>query len=522
MDAPPVNGPPAGPASDGDPSLSSIRRILFAAESERLDRLDGEKKRLEGEIAALQERLSALQGDLAAAEARLRDETAALAAEIDDVIAQRAANAPEEMAEALGPVMAGALRVQDRQARADLVDAVGPVLGEAIETQIRQSRQSIVEALYPIIGEMAARFIGESFRELQRNIDARLKSTFGPERYARRASARLRGVAAADVEMRDALPFHVREIFLIESGSGLLLTRAGSDEALDSDLVSGMLTAVRDFMHDSFRQDGGIAAMDEIQYGEERIIIQDGRLCYVAVVIHGIEPPGFRAELHRFINRVQADNYQALQTYGGDTALLGDIPPAVARLADELTGLAPPPPGPRPMSRGQKWALALGGIGGLLALALGCFYLQFTLALLPVAFGDATPTVTHTATATPTMTATATPTMTPTATATPTATPTMTPTATASPSATPTPTATIVPFGLVTNRTVWLFAEPDLTSARLAPLPEGTPVTLIDYADPWLLVEWQSATGPQQGWLSIRWVEWSGTPPPEFPATPGE
>jgi len=524
MDASPVNGPPSAPTEpprDSDPSLSSIRRILFAAESERLDRLDGEKRRLEGEISALQARLVAMQGELAAAEARLRDERTALASEIDAVIAHRVAAAPEEMAEALGPVMAGALRAQDRQARADLVDAVGPVLGEAIETQIRQSRQSIVEALYPIIGEMAARFIGESFRELQRNIDARLKSTFGPERFARRTAARLRGVPVSDVELRDALPFSVREIFLVESGSGLLLTRAGSDQAVDSDLISGMLTAVRDFMHDSFRQGEGHAPLDEIQYGEQRIIIQDGRLCYLAVVIHGIEPPGFRAELHRFITRLQSDHYQTLQTYGGDMAALGEIPPAVERLAAELTGLASPPDAARPMSKGRKWALALGGLGGLLALILGCFYLQFTLALLPIAFSEptATPSLTVTATATTTATLTATPTATTTstATATTTATTTATPTATTS----PTPTATVVPFALVTNRVVWLFAGPNLDAERLGPLDSGTPRTVIDYADPCLLVEWQSATGPQQGWLSTHWVEWTGTPPPDFPAAPG-
>ncbi len=524
MDASPVNDPPTPPAEpprDGDVSLSSIRRILFAAESERLDRLDGEKRRLEGEIASLQERLAALQEDLAAAEGRLHEETAALAAEIDVVIAHRAAAAPEEMAEALGPVMAGALRVQDRQARADLVDAVSPVLGEAIETQIRQSRQSIVEALYPIIGEMAARFIGESFRELQRNIDARLKS-IGPERYARHTAARLRGVPVSDVEMRDALPFSVREIFLIESGSGLLLTRAGGDNAVDSDLISGMLTAVRDFMHDSFRQGEGHAPMDEIQYGEQRIIIQEGRLCYLAVVIHGIEPPGFRAELHRFITRLHSDHYQTLQTHAGDASMLGDIPPTVERLATELTGLAPPPHAAKPMTRGQKWALALGGLGGLLALLLGCFYLQFTLALLPVAFGDdtATPTLTATLTATPTATLTATPTSTATPTATETATASATPTTTPTATHSPTPTQTIMPFALVTNRLVWLFAEPNLDAEMLGPLESGTAVTLIDYDNPWLLVEWQSATGPQRGWLSTRWVEWTGTPPPDFPGAP--
>lgn len=507
---------------DDEPSISSIRQLLFANEIGRIDQLEGEKIRLETDIAALEARLVALQEEMAAAEARLHEQTLTLAADIDGVIARKAEAEPEEMAEALGSVMAGAIRVQQRRSHEELVDAVSPVLSEAIEVQIRDSRQSLVEALFPIIGEMAQRYIGEFFRELQRNIDARLKSTLGPERMARRAGARMRGVSAANLEMRDALPFSVREIFLIQGGSGLLLARAGSDEAVDSDLISGMLTAVRDFMHDSFNSQGGPDLMDEIQYGEQRIIIQDGRLCFLAVVISGIEPPGFRAELRRCLTRLHADQRDVLQNFGGDMATLGEVPGTIDDLAAAFVALTPRAEGPKPLTKGQKVMLAIGGLGGLLLLGLACFYFQFTLALMPLAFGDPSPTPTITASVTPTAAPTSTPTPTttptPTATWTPTATATTTLTATATP--TDRPTATIVPFSVVTNRPVWAFSEPSLTAQTVAPIGNGTPVTIVAYDDPWLLVEWQSATGKQQGWLSIRWVDYFGTPPPEFPATP--
>ncbi len=512
---------PPLPAGGDEPSLSSIRRILFAAEAERIELLEGEKERLEADIALLQARLAAMQTDLLAAETRLRQETEALAAEIDDVIARRAQIAPEEMAEALGSVLAGAIRVQERRSHDELVEAVSPVLSEAIEIQIRDSRQTFVEALFPIIGEMAQRYIGEFFRELQRNIDARLKSTTSPTTIARRTGARLSGVPVSDLEMRDALPFSVREIFLIQSGSGLLLAHAGSDAAVDSDLISGMLTAVRDFVHDSFTRQESHGPLDEIQYGEQRIVVQDGRLCYLAVVIRGIEPPGFRAELRRYLTRLHSDEHRVLQAFDGDIAGLGGVPASVDGLAAELGRMIPPSAGPQPLPRNQKLFLALAGLGGLLLLAAACFYLQFTVALLPLAFGDDTPTPTWTATATatttqtPTATATATPTATATASPTTTATPTMTPTA----RPTLTPSATFIPFSIVTNRPVWAYVEPDLAAAAIGPIPENTQLSLLTYAAPWLLVEWQMVGGPQQGWLSLPWVDFGGTPPADFPIT---
>src|SRR5690606_17342712 len=122
VDMPPTNSP------DDENSISSIRRLLFANEIGRIDQLEKEKDALETEIAALQARLLALQTDMTAAEARLRDQTTAIATDIDSIIAHKAKEAPEDMAAALGSVMAGALREQDKHSREELVDAVSPVL----------------------------------------------------------------------------------------------------------------------------------------------------------------------------------------------------------------------------------------------------------------------------------------------------------------------------------------------------------------------------------------------------------
>lgn len=508
----------------GEQSLSSIRDILLAAERERIDQLEGEKARLEAEIRALQARLAALRDETAAAESRLRAELDDLTAQIDEVIARKAELAPQEMARAIGPVMAGALRVQEQRSREELADAIAPVMGEAIETQIKESRHSLIEALYPIIGELAQRYIGESFRELQRNIDARLKSV-GLGRFARRVRAQIRGVDLASLEIRDALPFYVRELFLIEKGSGLLMARAGSEAAIDSDVISGMLTAVRDFMHDSFAQGEMIDAMDEVQYGEQRILIQDGRLCYLAVVINGIEPSGFRAKLRRFLNQLHTDQPDALQSFGGDMSAMAAITPVVEKLIIDLGNLEKAG-APKPLTRGQKWALALGGLGGLLLIGMACFYLQFTLALWPVAFPGPSATPTAMSSPTPPPTLTATPTTTATATPTPTATPSPTPTApasatpTATQSPTPPPTATVVPFTVLTNRPVWTFSAPSIDSERVGAIPEGSPVRIISFEGQWFMVEWLSPTGPQQGWLFNRWISFIGTPPPGLPLLP--
>jgi cytoskeletal protein RodZ len=166
------------------------------------------------------------------------------------------------------------------------------------------------------------------------------------------------------------------------------------------------------------------------------------------------------------------------------------------------------------MGQTQKIALFGGGFLGLLFLLLSCFYLIFTIKLLPVAFAGPTATATNTAMATvtpmPTHTATATAantatpmpsaTATPTATATATATSTATPTATATATATAMPTATPTPQPF-TNVPVWIRTVPDAETEPFVALPYGSAVVILSEFGEWFEIEWETNEGVVQGWL---------------------
>ena len=177
--------------------------------------------------------------------------------------------------------------------------------------------------------------------------------------------------------MRDALPFRVTEVFLIERQSGLLLQHLSHDPdaAEDSDLVSGMLTAIRDFAQDTFGRDHA-GQLDEIQYGSQRILIEASRHAYLASVIDGVEPSGFRADLRDRIMRFENEYAEILARYDGDSTRFEAFKPVLSEL---LTELGPSEPVRKDgLERSQKRllillaglllaCLLLIGIGGLLA-----------------------------------------------------------------------------------------------------------------------------------------------------------
>jgi hypothetical protein len=259
-----------------------------------------------------------------------------------------------------------------------------------------------------------------------------------------------------------------------------------------------MLTAIRDFAHDSFGDGSAGESLDEVQYGDERIVIQNGMHVYLAAVTTGVEPEWFRARLRSFVSELHIQHAPALRDYSGDPATLPDLPPMLTDLSTELSSSQADEPAP--MSRGQKLILAGGGLIGLLLLAAACFYLQFTIALYPLAFGQPTATVTVTGTAT------AVPTLTPLPTETAVPLPTHTPPPTMTPTATPEPVGETA----VTNGSVWARPQPDNTVDPIAALPINTEVTIINRQDDWIEVEWLAASGLSRGWIPAQWLDIEG------------
>ena len=385
-------------------------------------------------------------------------------------------------------------RVTDQDA---LVAIIAPVLGDAIRRKIRDARDEMIEALYPVIGQAVVRAVSEAIRDLVRTMDARVRTSFSPRALWWRLRARLGGVSDAEIAIREALPFEVIEVFLIHRETGLLLQHVSREPEAspDSDLISGMLTAIRDFAQDTFGR-GEEGELDEIQYGERCILLEAARHAYLAVVVDGVEPPGFRAEMRERVVEVEHAYEGVLRHYDGDATSLA---PVEGSLRSLMTVAAP-----RELSRAQKLVLA-GAVGFVVVCVAGA----------GLAGGWAWRTVRSTPTPVlvaiePTSTSTVTPSPMPSATATiaPSPTPTLPPSPTNTPSPTPTFTPTPSPvIGLMTG-SVWLHEGPSPESPRLGMiLQRGQAVEILAVLGDWCRVRWAPETQVQiVGWVPLEWV----------------
>jgi len=468
----------AAPAtSEGSPGvgdgLETLREILLPRYRQRIEELEAEVEALRRQVAD-QEALVAL-----------------LKPVISEVLEARIAEARDEMAEALAPVM-----------------------GEALRRQIRNARDDIIEALHPIIGSTVTRAVSEALRNLARLIDERMRRAFGFGAFLRRLRARLSGVSEAELILREALPFTIREIFLIHQASGLLLARISQPGVMekDSDLISAMLTAIKDFARDAFGR-GVEGELAEIEYGDRRILLEFGRQAYLAAVVDGVEPMGFRQVMRDALAAVHDAHGAALSQYARDgTKIEGIDRPLYPLLMGSLAGREPA----RPEARFPTLGIAVLVAAVLLfcgALAMGV-RAWGTWVMAPT---TPTATLTPSVTPSPSHTPSPTPPATPTVTASPTTTSLPTPTATTS----PVPTATPMPvIGLMLGN-VFVRDGPSMDARRTGVVLLQGQQVVAEMAGEWCRVRYPP--GPDftvMGWVPRRWVGTLG-PVPETIASPG-
>jgi OOP family OmpA-OmpF porin len=135
------------------------------------------------------------------------------------------------------------------------------------------------------------------------------------------------------VVMSHALVYRVEQAYLIHAETSLLLAHVAAPDlsAPDADLVSGMLTAIRDFVSDSFGGGGGAGGgLRTFTVGELTVMVEPGPKALLAAVVRGQAPPSLLERLQRTLEDVHFQFAGPLGRFAGDAAPFEDARPILA------------------------------------------------------------------------------------------------------------------------------------------------------------------------------------------------
>jgi OOP family OmpA-OmpF porin len=269
---------------------------------------------------------------------------------------------PAQLADLLPEAIARRARLDGQLAR-----ALAPTIEGAIGESVRRNPREIATAIFPVLGPAIRKAIAEALAGLVASINRTIEHSVSPRGIRWRIEAWRTGIPFAQIVLKHALVYRVEQVFLIHAETGLLLAHASAPDLPpgDGDLISGMLTAIRDFVADSFAPEREAGGLRRFCVGELTVMVEQGPRALMAAVVRGEAPDTLLARLQNALEAVHLQFARELAVFDGDAA---PFAPARPRLAECLeTVVATDPPDGR---RGRAAWLPWVAVAALLVLAI--------------------------------------------------------------------------------------------------------------------------------------------------------
>lgn len=211
-----------------------------------------------------------------------------------------------------------------------LAEATLPIVEENIRISVQRNPKILAEAIFPIIGPAIRKAISEALAQMVQSLNQTLERSFSPQGLKWRLEAMQTGKPFAEVVLLHSLLFRVEQVFLIHKETGLLLQHvsSGANEQQDGEMVSAMLTAIQDFVRDSFETSDD-ATLDSLRVRDFSIWIENSPDAILAAVIRGNAPLTLRQVFLEAIERIQVEEEEDFARFKGDASLFDDTRPVL-------------------------------------------------------------------------------------------------------------------------------------------------------------------------------------------------
>jgi len=227
---------------------------------------------------------------------------------------------PSHRAEDVGSVVAEAIHLRRRKGGdAALAEALAPTIQETLRESVRKDPHVLADALFPVMGPAIRKSITETLRSMLESFNEALEHSLSWRGIQWRIESLRTGRPFAEIVVMHSLLYRVEQVFLIHRETGLVLAHvvAPAVATQDPTLVAGMLSAIQQFVHDSFespRDD----SLGSLTVGELEVFVEQGPHAVLAAVIRGHAPASYRLALKETLENVEGDFSAALEGFQGD------------------------------------------------------------------------------------------------------------------------------------------------------------------------------------------------------------
>jgi outer membrane protein OmpA-like peptidoglycan-associated protein len=227
----------------------------------------------------------------------------------------------EQAREIVGKVLTEALH--DRQKKDGSVNKVLlPIVENSVEHSVTHHSDRLISSLYPLMGSLVRKSVGAFLSDFLEKTNQLIENSFTVKGLKWRFKAWQAGVSFTQYVVSQTYNYRVEHVLLIHQETGLLLKSVNLDHQTqnDADLISSMLTAINDFVSDSFEisKDGLKEQLQTVSTDSFNLLIKPGPNAIIVAAVTGTPPQQVSDQLQITLEEVHQLYMDEFEQFQGD------------------------------------------------------------------------------------------------------------------------------------------------------------------------------------------------------------
>ena len=204
-------------------------------------------------------------------------------------------------------------------------NALVPSVEDAIRVSAKRDPKRLSNALFPVMGPAIRESVAETVSAMMQQVNQLLENSLSVRSIKWRFDAFRTKRTFAEVMLSETLVYQVEQVFLIHRESSLLINHLTSAKAIvkDPDMVSSMLTAVTEFVKDSFVVDRQ-QNVKSIKYGQLNLLFEVGPYAIIVAAVRGLIPSDLQVTMREQLEELHRLYGSMLETYDGNAEQFPD------------------------------------------------------------------------------------------------------------------------------------------------------------------------------------------------------
>lgn len=244
--------------------------------------------------------------------------TLLLGAEYEDLLRlQKEFSSHSHTSERLSQVISEAIAIRCKQDNS-VSHALVPSIEDAIRISAKRDPKRLANALFPVMGPAIRESVSETVSAMMQQVNQLLENSLSARSITWRINAFRTKRSFAEVMLSETVLYQVEQVFLIHRETSLLINHLTSANAIikDPDMVSGMLTAVTEFVKDSFVVDKQ-QNVKSIKFGQLNLLFEAGPHAIVVTAVRGLIPSDLQITIREQVEELHRLFGSKLESYDG-------------------------------------------------------------------------------------------------------------------------------------------------------------------------------------------------------------